>query len=126
MTHRRGHNVSSPRVLDRHAHAECGGGVSQPASGAEPADAPDLHDARPVEIAEAVRIGPDPMPAFDAGIIGQHDLDSLVRYVVFLRMPPDPGGFSLGHLGPVAEGFIAWIVGFAGLFVIIRLIGTTT
>jgi len=106
--------------------APCHGTAGQGAAIGEGADAPDLHEASPVEIAEAVRIGPDPMPAFDAGIIGQHDLDSLVRYVVFLRMPPDPGGFSLGHLGPVAEGFIAWIVGFAGLFVIIRLIGTTT
>ncbi|HEV2440444.1 MAG TPA: c-type cytochrome [bacterium] len=105
--------------------APCHATAGQGAAVGEGADAPDLYEASPVEIAEAVRIGPDPMPAFDPGIIGQHDLDSLVRYVMFLRTPPDPGGFSLGHLGPVAEGFIAWIVGFAGLVVIIRLIGTT-
>lgn len=106
--------------------APCHGTAGQGAAVGEGADAPDLRAATPLEIAEAVRVGPDPMPRFDAGVIDQHGLDSLVRYVLFLRTAPDPGGFSLGHLGPVAEGFIAWVVGFAGLVVIIRLIGTTT
>lgn len=106
--------------------APCHGGAAQGAAVGEGADAPDLYQATPLEIAEAVRVGPDPMPRFDPGIINQQDLNSLVRYVLFLRHPPDPGGLSLGHIGPVAEGFIAWAVGFAALAVIIRLIGTTT
>jgi len=106
--------------------APCHGGAAQGAAVGEGADAPDLHQASPLEIAEAVRVGPDPMPRFDPGIINQPDLDSVVRYVLFLRHPPDPGGLSLGHIGPVAEGFIAWAVGFAALVVVIRLIGTTT
>jgi ubiquinol-cytochrome c reductase cytochrome c subunit len=106
--------------------APCHGTAGQGAAVGEGADAPDLYEATPLEIAEAVRIGPNPMPRFDAGVIDQHDLNSLVRYALLLRTPADPGGFSLGHLGPVAEGFIAWFVGFAGLVVIIRLIGTTT
>lgn len=105
--------------------APCHGTAGQGAAVGEGADAPDLYEANPLEIAEAVRIGPAPMPRFDAGVIDQHDLDSLVRYAVSLRAPADPGGFSLGHLGPVAEGFVAWLVGFGGLVVIIRLIGTT-
>ncbi|HEV2283412.1 MAG TPA: c-type cytochrome [bacterium] len=105
--------------------APCHGTAGQGAAVGEGADAPDLYEATPVEIAEAVRIGPAPMPRFDAGVIDQYDLNSLVRYVLLLRAPADPGGFSLGHLGPVAEGFIAWVVGFAGLVVIIRLVGTT-
>ncbi|HKX19247.1 MAG TPA: c-type cytochrome [bacterium] len=106
--------------------APCHGTAGQGAAVGEGADAPDLYDASALEIAEAVRIGPNPMPRFDAGVIDQHELDSLVRYAVSLRAPADPGGLSLGHLGPVAEGFIAWLVGFGGLVVIIRLIGTTT
>lgn len=106
--------------------APCHGGAAQGAAVGEGADAPDLYQATPLEIAEAVRVGPDPMPRFDPGIISQQDLNSLVRYVLFLRHPPDPGGLGLGHIGPVAEGFIAWAVGFAVLAVIIRLIGTTT
>ena len=106
--------------------APCHGGAAQGAAVGEGADAPALYEATPLEIAEAVRIGPDPMPRFDEGVIDQRDLDSVVRYVVSLRPPPDPGGWSLGHLGPVAEGFVAWAVGFAGLLVVIRLIGTTT
>lgn len=106
--------------------APCHGGAAQGAAVGEGADAPDLYHATPVEIAEAVRIGPNPMPRFDEDVIDQHDLDSVVRYVVSLRHPPDPGGLSLGHIGPVAEGFVAWAVGFAALLVVIRLIGTTT
>lgn len=106
--------------------APCHGGAAQGAAVGEGADAPSLYQATPLEIAEAVRIGPAPMPRFDAGIISEPALNSLVRYVLFLRHPPDPGGLSLGHVGPVAEGFVAWVVGFVGLLVIIRLIGTTT
>lgn len=106
--------------------APCHGGAAQGAAVGEGADAPSLYQSSPLDIAEAVRIGPNPMPRFDAGIISEPDLNSLVRYVLFLRHPPDPGGLSLGHVGPVAEGFVAWIVGFVALVVVIRLIGTTT
>ena len=106
--------------------APCHGTAGQGAAVGEGADAPDLYEATPGQIAEAVRIGPDPMPRFDADTIDQHALDSLVRYVTFLRRAPNPGGLSLGHMGPVAEGFVGWAIGLALLVVIIRLIGTTT
>jgi len=106
--------------------APCHGTAGQGAAVGEGADAPDLYEATPVEIAEAVRIGPDPMPRFDSTTISPDDLNSLVRYVVSLRTPVDRGGFNMGHVGPVAEGFVAWIAGLGAIVVIIRLIGTTT
>ncbi|HLW47766.1 MAG TPA: c-type cytochrome [bacterium] len=104
--------------------APCHGASGQGAAVGGGADAPDLYEATAVEVAEAVRIGPDPMPRFDTRQINAHELDSLVRYVEFLPRLPDRGGFSLGHIGPVAEGFIAWIVGLGAIVVIVRLIGT--
>jgi ubiquinol-cytochrome c reductase cytochrome c subunit len=104
--------------------APCHGASGQGAAVGGGADAPDLYEATPVQIAEAVRIGPAPMPRFNTGQITAYGLDSLVRYVGNLRRLPDSGGFNLGHLGPVAEGFIAWIVGFGAIVVIVRLIGT--
>jgi ubiquinol-cytochrome c reductase cytochrome c subunit len=103
----------------------CHGASGQGAAVGGGADAPNLYPATPVQIAEAVRIGPDPMPRFDSTQINAHELDSLVRYVTFLPRLPDSGGFSLGHIGPVAEGFVAWIAGLGLIVAIIRLIGTS-
>lgn len=81
--------------------------------------APDLHQATATEIAEAVRIGPNEMPVFGADVISDDDLDSLVRYVLQLDDPQSPGGFQLG-IGPVAEGFVALLVGLGGLMLVAR------
>jgi ubiquinol-cytochrome c reductase cytochrome c subunit len=102
----------------------CHGAVGQGATVGEGAEAPPLYPASELDIAEAVRVGPDPMPRFDPDLLDQYDLDSLVKYVVWLRHPPDLGGLSMGHVGPVAEGFVAWVVGLGTLVLVIRAIGT--
>jgi ubiquinol-cytochrome c reductase cytochrome c subunit len=104
----------------------CHGAVAQGATVGEGAEAPSLAQSSALDIAEAVRVGPLPMPRFDPDIMSQYDLDSLARYVLWLRHPPDRGGFNLGHVGPVAEGFVAWVVGLGALMLVIRAIGTTT
>ena len=67
-------------------------------------EAPALHAATPVQIAEAVRVGPGQMPAFGAAALDDRQLASLVSYVRYLRHPEDRGGQPLWHLGPVVEG----------------------
>ncbi|HXF37965.1 MAG TPA: c-type cytochrome [Actinomycetota bacterium] len=86
--------------------------------------APALDRATALQIAEAVRIGPGQMPPFGPDEIDQRQLDSLARYVTYLRGAPDPGGAALGRVGPVAEGFVGWFVGLGALLVVIRLTGT--
>jgi ubiquinol-cytochrome c reductase cytochrome c subunit len=86
--------------------------------------APAVMRATDVQVAEAVRVGPGAMPAFGEGVIDDHELASIVRYVDYLRDPVDPGGFSLGRIGPVTEGMVAWLVGMAALIIAARLIGT--
>jgi ubiquinol-cytochrome c reductase cytochrome c subunit len=66
------------------------------------------------------------MPPFADGLIDQQELDSLVRYVLELREEPDRGGLDLGRVGPVTEGFVAWVVGLGILVLVIRLTGTRT
>ena len=51
------------------------------------AQVPDLEQATPQQIAEAVRMGPYLMPHFDSAQIDQHDLDSIARYIVWTRHP---------------------------------------
>jgi ubiquinol-cytochrome c reductase cytochrome c subunit len=85
--------------------------------------APGLGRASPVEIAEAVWIGPGTMPVFREAF-SEAELNSLVRYALFLRNQPDPGGASLGHSGPIVEGFLALLLGLGAAVVMARVIGT--
>ncbi|HEV8681346.1 MAG TPA: c-type cytochrome [Actinomycetota bacterium] len=104
----------------------CHGAGGQGASVGGGQLAPTLDRATPEQVAEAVRIGPGAMPPFTEGLIDQQELDSLVRYVFELREAPDPGGFDLGRVGPVTEGFVAWVLGLGILLLVIRLTGTRT
>lgn len=86
--------------------------------------APSVTRATPLQVAEAARAGPGAMPAFSHGVLDDDQLAAVVRYVDHLRDPPDPGGLSLGRIGPVTEGMIAWLVGMIVLLVAARVIGT--
>jgi ubiquinol-cytochrome c reductase cytochrome c subunit len=87
---------------------------------------PALQHATPTEIAEAIRIGPYLMPKFSEASIDQHKLDSLARYVAYTRDPDDRGGWGISHIGPIPEGFVAWLLGLAALILAIRIIGERT
>jgi ubiquinol-cytochrome c reductase cytochrome c subunit len=85
--------------------------------------APQLVRATPVQIAEAVRIGPFVMPTFSKRQISDRQLDSIVAYVQETKHPDDRGGWSLGHIGPVPEGLVSWLLAAAVLVVVCVLIG---
>ena len=74
------------------------------------AKVPPLQDATATQIAEAVRIGPYLMPRFSRTQISDRQLDSLVRYVLSTRHPPDRGGWGIGNLGPFPEGMVTWLL----------------
>ena len=84
---------------------------------------PSLQRATATQIAEAVRVGPYLMPRFSAGEISQQTLDSLARYILYTRHPADRGGWGIGHIGPIPEGMIAWLVALSSLVLVARLIG---
>jgi quinol---cytochrome-c reductase cytochrome c subunit len=84
---------------------------------------PDLLDATPQQIAEAVRMGPYLMPHFDANQINQHELDSIARYVIWTRRPVNSGGWGLYNLGPIPEGIVAWFIALLAMVIVARLIG---
>ena len=86
--------------------------------------APPLHSATPTQIAEAVRVGPYVMPAFDERVIDGPTLSSIVRYVeLTTRHPDNRGGWALGSIGPITEGMVAFFIGLASLLIVARLIG---
>lgn len=73
-------------------------------------EAPPLGEATPVQIAEAVRVGPAAMPAFGPAAFTDRQVDDLVAYVRAIDDPQDRGGLGLAHIGPVAEGAVALAV----------------
>jgi ubiquinol-cytochrome c reductase cytochrome c subunit len=93
--------------------------------------APGLQAATPVEVAEAVRLGgaglrSGNMPRFGPEVLTGDQLNAVTRYVQYLQRPEDRGGQSLGHIGPIAEGFLAWAGALLPLLVFVRWVGKRT
>ena len=84
---------------------------------------PQLNQSTPVQVAEAVRTGPYLMPRFSKRQISDRDLDSIIAYVEYAKHPRDSGGWSIGRVGPVPEGLVAWLIGGAALVATCLLIG---
>jgi ubiquinol-cytochrome c reductase cytochrome c subunit len=85
--------------------------------------APPLGSATPVQVAEAIRVGPGAMPTFEPETLDDRQVDSIARYVGELQRGGDPGGHGLGRVGPVTEGLVAWVVGLGLLVLVIRRLG---
>ncbi|MGI8430449.1 MAG: c-type cytochrome [Solirubrobacteraceae bacterium] len=88
--------------------------------------APALQNATASEIGEAVRVGPYLMPRFSSGEISAQTLNSIARYILYTRHPADQGGWGIGHIGPIPEGMIGWLIALASLLIVARLIGERT
>ena len=84
---------------------------------------PPLKDATARQIAEAVRIGPYLMPRFSKKAISDRQLDAIVAYVEASKKPQDTGGWGIGHIGPVPEGMVAWVIAAFVLVGLCALIG---
>jgi ubiquinol-cytochrome c reductase cytochrome c subunit len=84
---------------------------------------PPLEHATPTQIAEAVRTGPYLMPRFSPKQISDRQLDSIVAYVQYAKHPDDAGGWSIGHIGPVPEGLVTWLIAGAILVALCVVIG---
>ncbi len=85
-------------------------------------EAPSLHASTPVQIAEAIRVGPGQMPAFGQAALTDAEVNDVVAYVRYLNAPRDRGGANLGHVGPVAEGAVALVAMF-GVALLLRWVG---
>ena len=86
-------------------------------------NAPSLDQATPVQVYEAMLVGPGQMPVFGPPSYSEEELNSIVAYVETLQELDDPGGFSLGRVGPMPEGFVAVIIGTGAAVLVAFLIG---
>ena len=85
--------------------------------------APSLGQSTATQVGAAMRSGPGQMPVFDPQSLSPDDVDSIARYVQYLERPEDPGGLSLGRLGPIPEGFLVWVFGLGVLLIVCVWIG---
>ncbi len=89
--------------------------------------APTLHLATPTQIVEAIRSGPGNMPHFGPGDITNDEARDIAAYVHgVIQHPDDPGGFGLGGIGPVGEGFVGLLLGVGVLMLVCFWIGDRT
>jgi ubiquinol-cytochrome c reductase cytochrome c subunit len=85
--------------------------------------APSLAPSTPVQVAEAIRVGPGAMPRFDPQALDERQVDSVAGYVGYLQRGGNRGGHDLGRVGPVTEGLVAWVVGLGLLVLVVRRLG---
>ena len=89
-----------------------------------------LQDVEPIDVAEAIKIGPGQMPVggglpdYEFGTAhSTQDVDDIAAYVESLRTTPyNRGGAPIGGKGPVPEGFVAWVIGLGILVLAARWI----
>ena len=82
--------------------------------------APVLDQATEKQIYTAMQTGPENMPKFSDQQLTPEEKRDIIAYVKSVSDGNNnPGGDSLGGVGPVSEGLIAWIVG------IVALVGVT-
>jgi len=77
--------------------------------------APKIRGVDPKHIYEAMLTGPQSMDTFSDGNIPPDDKKAVIAYLDTLNEQPSYGGFTLGGLGPVSEGLIAWLVGMGAM-----------
>ncbi|MBW3602251.1 MAG: c-type cytochrome [Actinobacteria bacterium] len=85
-------------------------------------NAPQLHDATPIQVAESIRIGPGAMPSFTHEALSEDEVEDIARYVAYLNRPEDRGGYGLAHWGPATE-MLAGLLGLAALLLVTGWLG---
>jgi ubiquinol-cytochrome c reductase cytochrome c subunit len=124
-------NIAHGRLLFTENCAHCHGALGNGASVGYDNVAPSLMHSTVFQVAEAIRAGPGIMPRFGRDVLSDQDVSDIARYVNFVQTQydqpksTDAGGMSLSHVGPVAEGLVAWLCGIGVLVLFIRSIGTS-
>jgi quinol---cytochrome-c reductase cytochrome c subunit len=118
-----GADPSEGQVIYTDNCAACHGATGNGGAAGAGALAPSLHLALPLDVAEATIIGPGEMPKFS---FDDDERNAVVAYIRYLQTEDAPGGADIGGIGPVPEGFVAWLVGIGSLTTACWFIGSKT
>ena len=80
--------------------------------------APALHSTSALNMYAAMVTGPQNMPVFNDMNLTPEDKRDVISALLWMQQNESPGGFSLGSLGPVAEGLFIWIFGIGTLIAV--------
>ena len=73
--------------------------------------APTLMGVEPKHIYEAMVTGPQSMPVFSDKTITPEEKLSIIKWIKAAEAEPNLGGATMGRIGPVTEGLLAWVLG---------------
>jgi len=85
--------------------------------------APSLRSATDKVLWTAMLSGPQNMPVFGDNQLTAEQKRAITNYVLTVNEQKDPGGSSIGRLGPVPEGLVIWVVGIGAIMLMILWIG---
>jgi ubiquinol-cytochrome c reductase cytochrome c subunit len=90
--------------------------------------APSLKGVDPKHIYEAMQSGPQQMPSFPDTTMPQDTKADIIAYLqaVDSADSENPGGFTMGSIGPVSEGLFAWVFGLGTLIAIATWVAART
>ncbi|WP_037906195.1 cytochrome bc1 complex diheme cytochrome c subunit [Actinacidiphila yeochonensis] len=90
--------------------------------------APSLKGVSAKHIYEAMQTGPQNMPSFPDTTMPSKDKAAIIAYLnaVDTAKSANPGGFTLGSLGPVSEGLFAWVFGLGILIAVAAWVAART
>lgn len=80
--------------------------------------APNLSEVSEKHLYQAMQTGPQNMPIFNDANLTPEQKRDVIAYVRAVSEPTSPGGFSLGSIGPVAEGLFIWFFGLGAVVAI--------
>ena len=77
-------------------------------------------NAIPKHIYEAMQTGPQNMPSFPDTTLSEENKKDIIAYLDAVNGDEtvEPGGLSLGGLGPVSEGLFGWVFGLGALIAV--------
>jgi ubiquinol-cytochrome c reductase cytochrome c subunit len=107
-----GSELFSANCAQCHGFAGAGGALTYGKN------APPLTASTPTQIYTAMLTGPEAMPVFGDGAIPPQAKRDIIAYITQTRVEPNPGGFSLGRVGPVTEGLVIFLGGLGFLVLI--------
>jgi len=89
--------------------AQCHGASGVGGALSEGRYAPNLMDSDAKMLYQAMVSGPQSMPVFADSTISVEEKQDIIAYVLELQKAENPGGASLGRLGPVTEGLFVFV-----------------
>jgi len=92
-----------------HNFAGTGGALSNGAY------APNLTQATPRQIYEAMITGPESMPVFSNETLTTENKQAIIKYIRQMDEQPSYGGWAIGSLGPVTEGVFVFVIGIGAM-----------